>query len=277
MYLVTPKDPECQSWTYDRPSAPVLHRITVLAKRSADALEGLLSPAAAAAAADAEAAAAASPAAASSAKKQKQQQAAAKGGSSEAAAADAALARLFGRDEREYDVLLRLRQEALPNMDRGCLLPGQAPVAKAAAAAEGSGQGGALAAALEAEQPAVSKHCRAILKGIPQSEYAGQGRAGRGGVGEGAGKAACICVLSCAGGRGLAEAAGEGVSSSLGRRARAPSGLGLVGHQEPIAATRQILSLLPPPLPLHLQAWYMPTALPRCAGSCWWALSRCRC
>lgn len=174
MYVVTPRDPTCQSWTHDRPSAPMLHRVAVLAQRSAEGLErllveGVLGP-------DGEGAAA------THGRKRKRQAQRAKPQRRITTTAvleavgQAAMARLFGRDEREYDVLLRLRHKALPYAHRGSLLPGEGGAAAGGDAAGGTaaaaqGQGGQEAPAPQLVLSAGStKLCRSILTGIPHSE-----------------------------------------------------------------------------------------------------------
>lgn len=150
MALCTPSDASGGAWTQGRPAAQLLHRLAVLAARSAARLERLLLPAAAAA-----------------------------GGSSEAAAA-AAVAAVFSRDEREYDAIIRLRRDALPHADRDLQLPGARPkgTGKRNAGAVEPEDGGcslslaALAEQLSAEaEAAATKHSRAVLKGIPHSEH----------------------------------------------------------------------------------------------------------
>jgi U3 small nucleolar RNA-associated protein 22 len=164
--LVTPRDPGGGAWTASRPSPQMLHRIAVLAARSAAALEAHLLGGAAAAGPG--------------------------GGSSGAsptadpsqAGPSAAAAAVFAPDLSEYDVLLRLRPDALPNAanrlrlgggERGGARAARPPLGPALRAV-----GEQLAA--EAAAAAGCKLSRAILKGIPQSEWAG-GRRSRGGCG----------------------------------------------------------------------------------------------
>jgi U3 small nucleolar RNA-associated protein 22 len=177
------------SWTHDRPSGPMLHRIVVLAKRSADALELILRGSQA----DPPA-----PLPAATSGKQKKQRPAKGGGASSAAAAAAAAAmlRLFARDEGEYDVLIRFRLEALPNGERGSLLPGRGAESAAtasddmgkAAAALATTAAAAAAEPLKVEKAAVSKQSRAILSSVPQSEQCA------GGTGWHEGQLLFVCV-----------------------------------------------------------------------------------
>lgn len=239
--LITPRDPSGGAWTADQPSSQVLHRIVVLAQRSAAALEALLlgrdvrppsppqpppqlspppspefsswrrptpppSPppktpeevmaeyfaqrdapkpvelprdpeelraeAAAAHAAMVEAAVAGAAAAAAAA--------AEAAVAAAAEAAEAARAMLFSRDLDEYDAVIRLRGEALPNAANDLQL---APSGEASGGGSSSGRG-ELGPALQAanEQLAAlsaaaaaagqAKGCRAILKGVPSSALA---------------------------------------------------------------------------------------------------------
>lgn len=157
--IATPKDPTGGSWTGGQPSSQVLHRIVVLAQRSAAALEQLLLGGGAAGAA-AEAAGAA---------------AAGSSGGDESAV-KAALATVFSRDLSEYDVLIRLRPDALPNGGNDLRLGGASSAGASSTAAAGRPPlGPALAAANQqlaaaAEAAGGDKHSRAILKGIPHSE-----------------------------------------------------------------------------------------------------------
>ncbi|GAB4820593.1 hypothetical protein N2152v2_007639 [Parachlorella kessleri] len=193
MYISTPRDPTSLSWTHHRPSAAMLHRTVVLARRSADALERLLQggcggdPAGQPVPAPAAAAAAVHPGA--KAKQQKKQRRQAQGGGDDrgaaaagaaaGAASEAALAQLFGQDLGEFDALIHLRQEALPRAGRGAALPGlqqskgpaAATAAPPAAAAAGNGPSAAAAGAgpVMVVRAAVDKHSRAILSGVPQS------------------------------------------------------------------------------------------------------------
>eukprot|EP00887_Chlorella_sp_A99_P002636 scaffold6.g2636.t1 len=136
--LATARDPGGGAWTAGRPAPQLLPRLVVLAQRSAAALEGLLLPTAAPA----------------------------DGGTAAAAAAAA----IFARDATEYDALLHLRRDALPNADRDVRVPGARE--RDGAGAPRSGAEEALRA--EAES-ATTKHSRAILKGIPQSILAARG------------------------------------------------------------------------------------------------------
>ncbi len=152
--LPTPRDHSGAAWTAGRPGAQVLPRIAVLAQRSAAALEQLLLGGGSGSSATA---------------------AAAPGDSSEAAEARAAAAAaaVFSRDLGEYDVVISLRPNALPNAANDLRLGKQA--AAAAAAPQRPQLGPALQAANQqlmalAEAEAGVKHSRAILKGIPQSE-----------------------------------------------------------------------------------------------------------
>jgi hypothetical protein len=145
MRLCTAKDPSGAAWTGSRPSPPLLHRIAVLAGRAAEALEGHLLSARTAAAAAAQ---------------QSQQQA-----GEQRAAGDAAIplpaAHVFSCDLTEYDMLIRLRRDALPNAHQGLLAPRGA-------------EGGAWAEGMQLAAEA-DKNSRAILKGIPTSECRGVG------------------------------------------------------------------------------------------------------
>lgn len=215
--IITPRDPGGAAWTADQPSSQMLHRIVVLAQRSAAALEALLlgrdprppsSPAAPPPPAEparpardvsppfmtqdeimdahikkyappprpvprepheikaeaAEAADAAAEAAVQAA----------------AAAADAARAMLFSRDLGEYDALIQLRSEALPNGANDLRLVPSSDVNSSSSSRPALGpalqaaneQLAALSAA--AATAGQAKGCRAILKGIPASAWLDQ-------------------------------------------------------------------------------------------------------
>lgn len=179
--LATPKDPGGGAWTSSRPSALVLPRIAVLAQRSAAALEALLlgggasggsAQASSAAAVDCDAAAAA----------------AAEAAAAEAAAAATAAA-VFSSDLAEYDVVIRLRSDALPSAANRLRLGPSGSAAAAVRPPLGPALQAAnqqLAALAEAAAAAPgSKHSRSILKGIPQSEC------------EAALCVICVCVCVC--------------------------------------------------------------------------------
>ena len=86
--------------------------------------------------------------------------------------------RLSKLDNGEYDAIIRLRREALPNGDRGSLLPGAKRHTAAAAGgeAEAGGDGGGGPQAVLVGRGELDKQCRSILGGIPQSEsWQGQG------------------------------------------------------------------------------------------------------
>jgi U3 small nucleolar RNA-associated protein 22 len=115
MFLAGPADDACVGWTRDRPSRPLLHRAVVLARRSAAALEAFLCGA--------------------------------DGGDGDddgdgGGGGAALLAAVFGREEGEYDALIRLRRDALPNGD--CDL-------RVDASAAGTGGGGRGSAAVRKE------------------------------------------------------------------------------------------------------------------------------
>jgi U3 small nucleolar RNA-associated protein 22 len=149
--IATPRDPSGSAWTSAaRPSSQVLHRIAVLAQRSAAALEALLLGSACETAAAAE------------------------------GAAGKTAAAVFSRDLGEYDVLLRLRSDALPNAANDLRIGSVGSRSSSSSGSSGRQQlGPALQAANEQLAAATaaataapsSKHSRAILKGIPQSEY----------------------------------------------------------------------------------------------------------
>ena len=157
--LATPRDQAGGAWTAGRPNAVVLPRIAVLAQRSAAALEALVLGSGSSTASAAAAAAA--------------------GGGDDAAAAQAAAAAVFSRDLGEYDVLLSLRSDALPNAGSDLRLAQGSGSSSSSSAAQRQQLGPALQAANEqlaalaaAEATAErdgGKHARAILKGIPQS------------------------------------------------------------------------------------------------------------
>lgn len=148
--IATPRDPTGGAWTGGRPSSQVLHRIVVLAQRSAAALEQLLLGSSGVGGA---------------------------AGTGEAAARAAAVGTAFSRDLSEYDVLIQLRQDALPSAGNDLRL-GKAATAAASSSSTAAARqqlGPALQAANEqlaaqvAAQTVIGKHSRAILKGIPQS------------------------------------------------------------------------------------------------------------
>ncbi|KAL4426966.1 hypothetical protein ABPG77_009527 [Micractinium sp. CCAP 211/92] len=154
--LPTPRDHSGAAWTAGRPGAQVLPRIAVLAQRSAAALEQLLLGGGSGSSGTAA------------------------GDSSEAAEARAAAAAaaVFSRDLGEYDVVISLRPDALPNAANDLRLGKQA--AAAASAPQRPQLGPALQAANQqlmalAEAEAGVKHSRAILKGIPQSVLQARG------------------------------------------------------------------------------------------------------
>jgi hypothetical protein len=68
-------------------------------------------------------------------------------------------AALFGRDEGEYDAVIRLRRDALPNADCALRL-----------AAQGGGSRLQVVPGLDEEALSDDKHSRAVLKGIPQGQ-----------------------------------------------------------------------------------------------------------
>ena len=118
-------------WTRHHPTPQALSRAAALARRSAAALESLLLDGSSAAGGDA---------------------------ASEAAAA------AFCRESAEFDVLIHLRPEGLPGgSDRELRLGPKA--------AGRRGGGDSVSAALAANRCPSDKHSRAILKGIPESEW----------------------------------------------------------------------------------------------------------
>jgi len=119
LFMTGPSDDECVGWTRDAPSRPMLHRAAVLARKAAAVLESLLA-----------------------------------GEGDE----DAAMAAVFAHDESEYEVLIRLRPDALPRS--GEALKVKAKKRKAA------GEREVLEPQLSAAE---AKLCRAVLKGIPKS------------------------------------------------------------------------------------------------------------
>ncbi|PRW05744.1 nucleolar 6, partial [Chlorella sorokiniana] len=217
--IITSRDASGGAWTADQPSSQMLHRIVVLAQRSAAALEALLlgrNPRPAGSAAppppavqpasparedtppllsldeimdaplktysppprplargQAEVRVEVAEAAAAAAERAVQ---------AAAEAADAARAMLFSRDLGEYDALIQLRSEALPNGANELRLPASAdadssssslrpPLGPALQAA--NEQLAALSAAAVAAGKA--KGCRAILRGIPADVLAARG------------------------------------------------------------------------------------------------------
>lgn len=185
--LPTPRDHSGVAWTAGRPSTQVLPRIAVLAQRSLTALEQLLLGSDGTGSSTAAAAAAA-------------------GDPAEAAElrAAATAAAVFSRDLAEYDVLISLRPDALPNGSNDLRLGKQAAAAAPAPARPQLGP--ALQAANQqlaalAEAAAGAKQSRAILKGIPQSELAAHGVHGPGGKRTCRGRTEGPCMHPCASSR----------------------------------------------------------------------------
>lgn len=270
MCLATPKDPTGDAWTSGPcPSSQVLHRIVVLAQRSAAALDQLLlgsrvrRPAGSEGGKKGRAVAARKTAAPSPpaaldiaamlAALNGPASSDGSGGSGVAvaeaivapdpatpdpaeavlaervAATEAALASVFGRDLGEYDALVRLRTEGLPNAGNDLRLAGDAsgasqrpalgPTLRAA-----NQQLAALAAAASAAPSA--KRSYAILKGIPRSECG--------------------------------------------------AGMGCQGRVAAAWSTLRVLALSHTPGFPRPQPSYRRRGITSCGGNCWWASTRCR-
>jgi hypothetical protein len=80
------------------------------------------------------------------------------------APAAASLSAAFCHDEGDYDAVIRLRRDALPDADLPCLPGAAAPPP------------GAFARVLAAEVPD-DRHCRAVLRGVPPAVLAARGAA----------------------------------------------------------------------------------------------------
>ena len=140
MFITGPKDDQCVGWTREHPTKPMLHRAAVLARRAAEDIEAGLC-----------------------------------GGntsSTRTAADDVAvvgkvLETVFSHDESEYEVVIRLRSDALPNRDeaiqginKGKKVSGDKPRWKEMA---------------PEISPEIAKRSRAVLKGIPRSVLVSRG------------------------------------------------------------------------------------------------------
>lgn len=128
MFITGPKDDECVGWTREHPTRPMLHRAAVLARRAAGALGAALT-----AGADPE----------------------------------AALAAAFAHDDAEYEVVIRLRSDALPDRD----------VALSLGKKKGSSRAGWAVVEPPADDPDAAKRSRAVLKGVPLAVLQARGAA----------------------------------------------------------------------------------------------------
>lgn len=135
MFITGPKDDQCVGWTREHPTKPMLHRAAVLARRAAEHLEAGLC-----------------------------------GSSSTDAVPDDAVAakvlqQVFSHDDNEYEVIVRLRSDALPYRDEAL----QGVKGKKASSSSGWKE---MAPEMSLEE---SKRSRAVLKGIPRSVLATRG------------------------------------------------------------------------------------------------------
>ncbi|KAL4542017.1 hypothetical protein Ndes2526B_g06504 [Nannochloris sp. 'desiccata'] len=148
MFITGPKDDQCVGWTREHPTRAILHRAAVLARRAVDKLEEILIS--------------------SSASPLK-----GKVGKVETEAADSAtevLESVFVHDESDYEVLIRLRADALPTHDNTTRYKNKAKANKSVGAAGWS-------AVEPNDSPEESKKSRAVLKGIPKSVVEARGAA----------------------------------------------------------------------------------------------------
>lgn len=120
---------ECVQWTIDRPSTAMVHRAAVLARRAAESLERFLV-------------------------------------STAYPRGDNGVSQIFEHDEHEYELLIRLRTDALPHLDQSLVSVQQSKGHK------GMKSGSSLVAMVNVSPEVpydVAKRSRSVLKGIPWS------------------------------------------------------------------------------------------------------------
>lgn len=139
MFITGPKDGQCVGWTREHPTKPMLHRAAVLARRAAEQLEAGLCGSTT--------------------------------GSTDAVLVDDAgdanvLQQVFSHDENEYEIIVRLRSDALPYRDEALqVVKGK----KVSSAPPGWKE---MSPQVSLEE---AKRSRAVLKGIPRSVLATRG------------------------------------------------------------------------------------------------------
>lgn len=153
MFITGPQDDQCVGWTREHPTRAMLHRAAVLARRAVDTLEKILILSSA------------SPVYGGKT-----------GVESEAAADSAteAFESIFLHDESGYEVLIKLRADALPTHDKTLM-----PYKKKAASSRTNKSPGDLKWSMVEpnDSPEESKKSRAVLKGIPKSVIEARGAA----------------------------------------------------------------------------------------------------